>query len=290
MLQREPIPALRPFVSMLWASEPSGLAAGGTVYRERVLPNGNMHLVLRSSTRPLRIFDNPQDRLGSTFDRAMVGGARAGCHLREFVPDGVSVGAELRTGAGMALFSVPAGELAMHHTALDDLWGAAAMLARERIFASTDPGRQLDAFETILAARLPRVHGLHPAVAQALACFRESPSVDAMATASGYSHRHFIALFARETGLTPKRFFRVQRFRALLAHAASHPTLPWTELALAGGYSDQSHFNREFQAFAGMTPGEYRRARPRFPHHVPLATDMKTGQFRASAGSHGTSQ
>ncbi len=290
MLQREPIPALRPFVGMLWASGPSGSVAGGGLYRERVLPNGNMHLVLRSSTRPLRIFDNPQDRRGSTFDRAMVGGARAGCYLREFVPDGVSVGAELRAGAGMALFNVPASELAMHHTALDDLWGVAAMLARERIFTSTDPGRQLDAFETILAARLPRVHGLHPVVAQALVGFRASPDVDTMVAASGCSHRHFIALFARETGLTPKRFCRVQRFRALLAHAASHPTLSWTELALAGGYSDQSHFNREFQAFAGITPGEYRRARPRFPHHVPLAASMDTGQFHPSAGDHGSSQ
>jgi len=92
-----------------------------------------------------------------------------------------------------------------------------------------------------------------------------------MVAASGYSHRHFIAVFERETGLTPKRYCRVQRFRKLLVHAVAHPTLSWTELALAGGYSDQSHFNREFRAFAGITPSAYRRAAPRYPHHVPLA-------------------
>ncbi|HKU78283.1 MAG TPA: helix-turn-helix domain-containing protein, partial [Rhodanobacteraceae bacterium] len=120
-------------------------------------------------------------------------------------------------------------------------------------------------------ARLPRVHGLHPAVAAALAGFRESQDVHATVAASGYSHRHFIAVFEHETGLTPKRFSRVQRFRRLLAHAAVHPALSWTELALAHGYSDQPHFNRDFRAFAGMTPGEYRRAAPHYPHHVPLA-------------------
>lgn len=115
------------------------------------------------------------------------------------------------------------------------------------------------------------MHGLHPAVAAALAGFRESPDVHAMVAARGYSHRHFIAVFERETGLTPKRFCRVHRFRKLLADAATRPALSWTDLALAHGYSDQSHFNREFRAFAGITPSEYRRAAPRYPHHVPLA-------------------
>lgn len=267
MLQREPPPALRPFVSTLWASEP---IASGPTFRERVLPTGRMHLVFRSPTHPLRILDDPRDHRGRTFGHAIVGGARADPYLREVPPGGASVGAQLRAGACAALFGAPADALAARHTSLESLWGAGAMRACDRIFSAPDPARQLDVFAGILAARLPRVHGLHPAVARALAGFRESPNVNAMVAASGYSHRHFIAVFERETGLTPKRFCRVQRFRKLLAHAAAHPAMSWTELALAGGYSDQSHFNREFHAFAGITPGEYRRASPRHPHHVPL--------------------
>jgi AraC-like DNA-binding protein len=268
MLEREPPPALRPFVSTLWAGEP---AAAGPAFRERVLPTGRMHLVFRSSTHALRILDDPQDRRGSSFGHAAVGGARAGAYLREVLPGGASVGAELRARACMAQFEVPADALAERHTLLGDLWGAEAMHACDRVFSARGAAAQLDAFAEILAARLPRVHGLHPAVAAALAGFRESQDVHAMVVASGYSHRHFIAVFERETGLTPKRFCRVQRFRNLLAHAAAHPVLSWTELALAHGYSDQSHFNREFRTFAGITPGGYRRAAPRYPHHVPLA-------------------
>jgi AraC-like DNA-binding protein len=266
MLRREPPPVLQPFVSTLWAGEP---AADGPAFRERVLPTGHMHLVFRSSTHPLRILDDPEDR-GSSFGHAIVGGVRDGAYLREVLPGGASVGAELRAGACTALFSVPADVLAGRHTTLEDLWGAEAMHACDRIFSARGASARLDVFAEILAARLPRVHGLHPAVAAALAGFRESQDVHAMVAASGYSHRHFIAVFERETGLTPKRFCRVQRFRKLLAHAAARPALPWTELALAHGYSDQPHFNREFRAFAGITPGEYRRAAPRYPHHVPL--------------------
>ena len=267
MLQRELPPALRPCVSMLWASEP---AAGRPTLRERVLPTGRMHLVFRSSTCPLQILDDPRDRRGSTLGHALVGGARADAYLREVPPGGASVGAELRAGACMALFGAPADALAARHTSLENLWGAEATRACDRIFSAPDAARRLDVFTAILGERLPRVHGLHPAVAAALAGFREAQDVRAMVAASGYSHRHFIAVFERETGLTPKRFCRVQRFRTLLAQAASHPALSWTELALASGYSDQPHFNREFRAFAGITPSEYRRAGPRYPHHVPL--------------------
>jgi AraC-like DNA-binding protein len=268
MLQREPPPALRPFVGTLWAGEP---VADGPACRERVLPTGHMHLVFRSSTQPLRILDDPHDHRGSSFAHAVVGGARAGAYLREVLPGGASVGAELRAGACMALFGVPADVLAERHTPLEDLWGAEAVHACDRIFSVCGAAAQLDAFAEILAARLPCVHGLHPAVATALAEFHESQEVRAMVAASGYSHRHFIAAFERETGLTPKRFCRVQRFRKLLADAASRPALSWTDLALAHGYSDQPHFNRDFRTFAGITPGEYRRAAPRYPHHVPLA-------------------
>ena len=36
------------------------------------------------------------------------------------------------------------------------------------------------------------------------------------------------------------------------------PDTPWAELALEAGFSDQSHFNREFRTVAGITPRAYR--------------------------------
>lgn len=35
------------------------------------------------------------------------------------------------------------------------------------------------------------------------------------------------------------------------------PSLPWAELALEGGFYDQSHLGNEFRAVCGVTPTEF---------------------------------
>ncbi len=50
---------------------------------------------------------------------------------------------------------------------------------------------------------------------------------------------------------------RVSKARSLLADS----TLTLAEIALACGFSSQSHFNRAFAANIGTTPGRWRRSR-----------------------------
>jgi AraC-like DNA-binding protein len=130
--------------------------------------------------------------------------------------------------------------------------------------------QRLDALECMLAGRLPTVSGLHPAIALALQQLPTARSVRDVVNESGYSHRRFIELFSRAVGLTPKVYFRVLRFRRALRSAHAPAGDAWIDLAMAAGYSDQSHFNREFREFVGLTPTDYRDAAPRFAHHVPV--------------------
>lgn len=269
-LTRSPRPSLRPFVRTLWATSHPTPPASIPATRERVLPTGDMHLVFRLSDHPLRLLDDVDGASGHTIGHAVVGGARASFYVREVANPAWSVGAQLGPGAAELLFGMPAGKLADRHIPLDDLWGRSAERVREQLFEARHPERQLDLLESLLAARLPTVRGLHPAVAQALAQFRTAPDVRAAVDATGYSHRRFTALFREGVGMTPKRFCRVLRFQRVLGRVAEDPTAAWADLALDAGYSDQSHFNREFREFAGITPGEYRSVAPRHSHHVPL--------------------
>ena len=129
-----------------------------------------------------------------------------------------------------------------------------------------DARARLQMFEAALLSRLRGVT-LAPAVRGALEWIGRGRTVGEAVAVSGFSHRHFNALFRDAVGLTPKVFSRVQRFHRILRGMGAGAG--WAEMAIDAGYSDQAHFCREFHAFSGVTPTEYARTQPANALHVP---------------------
>jgi AraC-like DNA-binding protein len=268
MLVLTPPPALQPFVRQLWISDTTARPA---IAREHVLPTGQMHLVFRLAGPPLRLFDGAQDLSGSVIGEPVVGGARAAYYVKESGAAVTSLGVQLLPGAALSLFGASAAELAERHTPLSELWGAQGRSALDQIAEATGPQARLDVLAAMLRLRLPRIQAMHPAVAALLSGPGQLARIDALVRDSSYSHRRFIALFREATGMSPKRYARLMRFRALLAALRAAPASPLGMLALEAGYSDQAHMNREFRAFAGLTPVQYLRLAPADANHVVLA-------------------
>jgi AraC-like DNA-binding protein len=262
-LSRSPCAALRPFVSRLWALEAND---GPTGARERVLPTGCMHVVVRLADEPLTVFgsdDGPARVIGGS----VIGGARSAHYVRA-VPRAVrSIGAQLLPGGG-ALLGLPAGELAETHTRLDDVWGRDAARLRERLADAATLEKQLDAMESWLLARLPRVRGVHPVVADAVGRFHASARVGDAVERSGYSHRAFLTLFREAVGLAPKTFCRVLRVQRAIHALGEGCSLAGA--AADAGYADQAHFARDFAAIAGVAPSRYLALSPQASNHVPI--------------------
>ena len=264
---RPPKSALAPFVELLWASD--GADERTASGRELVLPTGATHLAFRLGDRPLRVFRDGADLLGHTVGAAVIGGARADPYLRDVSSPGPGAGALLRPGAAELLFGAPADALSGVHTPLEDVWGARAVAELQERLSEATATVRLDLLEAALAARLPRSCSIDPLVAHALARFRAHRGVGEVARECGYSHRHFTNVFREAVGLKPKTYCRVLRFGRALDRLAVEPAVSWAELAAAEGYADQSHLSREFKAFAGVSPEDYRRRAPTSPRHVP---------------------
>jgi transcriptional regulator GlxA family with amidase domain len=90
-----------------------------------------------------------------------------------------------------------------------------------------------------------------------MAHLEESISVQALAAIVGLSRYHFARAFKQSEGVTPHRFLlqcRVRRAQELLAGTE----LSLSEIAIAAGFSDQSHCSRRFRELVGLTPSKYR--------------------------------
>jgi methylphosphotriester-DNA--protein-cysteine methyltransferase len=87
----------------------------------------------------------------------------------------------------------------------------------------------------------------------------------------GFSQRRFIELFRDQIGLTPKAFCRVRRFQRILQAVHRRSEVDWAQVALDGGYYDQSHLIHDFRGFSGLTPATYLAAAAEHLNHVPMA-------------------
>ncbi|MFN4310100.1 MAG: helix-turn-helix domain-containing protein [Ferrovibrio sp.] len=90
-------------------------------------------------------------------------------------------------------------------------------------------------------------------------------SIAALAGEVGCSRKHLAVLFREHVGLSPGTVAGLLRFRHALEliDEAQIDAVPakWTDVALAAGYYDQAHFNRDFRRLTGCTPGDYLAAR-----------------------------
>jgi AraC-like DNA-binding protein len=108
-----------------------------------------------------------------------------------------------------------------------------------------------------------RIHPLVDWATRRLATSGGTLGATTLARETGYSRKHLNELFERHVGLTPKTLARVQRFQRALAALRCERPRAASEIALACGYYDQSHFIREFERFSGMSPRAFlRRAMP----------------------------
>lgn len=87
---------------------------------------------------------------------------------------------------------------------------------------------------------------------------------------SGYSQKHFISLFKKYVGLTPKAFQKVMRFQKAIHDLETMQSINWTRLALDCGYFDQAHFINEFKAFSGFNPKQYLTEKGSELNYIPM--------------------
>jgi methylphosphotriester-DNA--protein-cysteine methyltransferase len=226
--------------------------APGLQVLERVLPDGAVRLVFNLGHAP-----SAEGNAGQPVQAIGASAAPVVVRLREKV-EGLSV--TLRPGAAAALLGgVPAGEIGDLVVHLDELWHGEGARLLERMAEAPDDAARV----ALLQATLRRQLG-HTEANPAAACATQAISVGGgqrplreIAASIGVGERRLQQIFHAHVGLSPRAWSRLARLHACLRALRRQQAPAWAEVALAGGYYDQSHLVNEFRALCGITPNEF---------------------------------
>ncbi len=177
------------------------------------------------------------------------------------------------------------------------LYPAAAVALFGRQAISRDPVR----FEDLKAEWVETIHSeliacpvekrgarlgdaLAPRVA-AIGCLapepflREVETVEALAGRLGMPRRDLHRVFARDMGISPKKWLRLRRFDAALRDVRSSAE-KLVDVAVDHSFADQAHMTREFRRLAGAPPRVLRLT----DHGQPPHFLAENAPLRSSAG------
>jgi AraC-like DNA-binding protein len=260
---------LSAFVNQFWSYEGQQLPH----LKERVLPGGSIELIINLRENLIRIYDRVNPERYECFRGAVVVGA----HSEFFVIDTVSqqslLGIHFKPGGAFPFFNSPVSELRNLHVGLESLWGNFAAELREELREISSVEARFQVLEKALLRQACRPLEKHPAVNFALKQCQysgQTRNISEVSAQIGLSNRRFIEIFSQEVGLTPKLFWRVQRFQEALQLMRNGLPVRWAEIALTCGYFDQAHFIHDFQSFSGLNPTDYLNLHTEHHNHVPL--------------------
>ena len=226
------------------------------LYR-RELPTAEVPLIINFGA-PIRLFD-VADRTHST----ELGSFATGAYDAHVVVEanGSQGGIQIDfTILGMRLFlGRPLAELTNRGVALEDIFGAAGRRLTSELHDAPTWEARFDLLDREIAARIASAKRPSNDVLCTWTRIVNSGglvTIRSLVEETGWSQKHLISQFREHIGLAPKMFARVMRFGSAIERLRRRDRASLTELALDCGYYDQAHFDRDFRAFAGVTPTE----------------------------------
>ena len=163
-----------------------------------------------------------------------------------------------RTGMLKHFCSAPLAVVADIPVDAEDLWGKPGRQMIERLNGTGDFKSKVALLDRSLTALLKEQQ--HPAwhqVVNELYYHQDTLKLQDLANQTNLSYRHFRRRFVEETGMPPKHFQHLVRFRRTLKPLLIKKEKHYLSEALDSGYFDQMHFIKDCKRFLNTTPGDF---------------------------------
>ncbi|MFN0037196.1 MAG: helix-turn-helix domain-containing protein [Saprospiraceae bacterium] len=242
-------------------------------HKERLLPDGGIDLVIDLTQVPKNLYNNEDFGRYTSFKKSWISGIR-----REFITIDAGQNSSMmvvrfRAGTASFLFKFPLHELADSVVEMDAIWGSDFLHLREHLLEQPTPEAKISTLENWLLRHLRPESEPHPVVGYALGRIHQSPQLLTIADVqakTGFSNKHFIHLFEKHVGTSPKTYLRTIKFQRVLAEIEKAKKIHWNDIVYSCGYYDQAHFIKEFRHFSGLNPTAYLAERGEYLNYIPV--------------------
>ena len=246
--------------------QPHFIACGNDSYQEQVLNDkGISHFYsFRVKDNQDRILAVPDGCTDIVFDcdarapGARICGTTLSTHATAFKPGHDYFGVRFLPGIVPGFSKLRAEELAEKEINFTDSLSDAQDLV-ERIAGCASFTQRIVLLKATIAPHLMRnISDITRYMIHTIQQSSGTVRIEALERLTGYSSRTLQRIFRQDTGLAPKTFCRLIRFQVAIGMIGANDGQSLSSLSLDLGYSDQSHFLREFKMLSNMTPGEYK--------------------------------
>ncbi len=216
---------------------------GKPPYEQRVLPNLSVHVTF---------FPGASGVHGPAHD---VFSHRLAGHVQ-------GLGVRFRPGTFRAFLGGPVRDIADRVVPLADVFGPAAATAAESVQTAGGDAQMAGAIDNLLIANPVTLSPAAREAAEAVESIARDPEITRVAQLcadTGLTTRSIQRVFAEHVGVPPKWAIRIYRLNDAAQRLVTEGQPDYAGLAVRLGYSDQSHFIRDFRTVTGQSPAEYAR-------------------------------
>ncbi len=250
-----PPPELEDFVDCFW--DLTGPAVCEPTESEIVLPDGKTELIVHFGDDFLKLEHGEYIRQARVL---MSGQLTERIFLKPSGKVGV-VSARFKVAGAARFFDIPYSEIVDRVIDFSLYENDVAQKLVAAIARASTPDERFGVLRNLLLERLQKQESKEDLfVRQACRSITQSDgaySVQELVKLIGFSERQLERKFKQQVGLTPKQLSRIMRFQKFIALSKTSSNLTLTEVSLACGYYDQSHFIKDFTKFSGVSPMSY---------------------------------
>lgn len=243
---------------------------------DRFLPDGNTEIIIDLTEKPQYIYDNETLQEIQACRYAWVSGVRT---RPITIPSGRGsrmLIIAFKKGKAFPFYPFAMSDLTDRVAEADLVFGGDIHHLRDQLLIAKSVKKMFQHVEAFLLRRAG--DALNDSIATRCVSYAvwsmiHTPTTQCLHQLSeqiGYSQKHFIDLFRKQIGLSPKQYLKIMRFQNVIRAIEECEFLQWNEIALESGYYDQAHFIHDFKRFAGFTPGEYMTRKAASLNYIPV--------------------